>query len=134
MLRSRREAEMGPAFPEIVAGAAQLLDATALDGELVVWEQGQLALSCGLSTRCCARRVCLRFDGRYSAAGVLLVWRVVAVSLGPAMTAIPSESHCEINYASHERGRSQNDLVRKSELQHGHHDGGCSDRSQSTQA
>ncbi|MEU1005914.1 ATP-dependent DNA ligase [Streptomyces tibetensis] len=31
-LRSRRGTEMGPAFPEIVAGAAQLPDATALDG------------------------------------------------------------------------------------------------------
>ncbi|MEU3491233.1 ATP-dependent DNA ligase [Streptomyces massasporeus] len=42
-LRSRRGTEMGPAFPEIVAGAAQLPDATALDGELVVWEEGRLA-------------------------------------------------------------------------------------------
>ncbi|MBT2435112.1 hypothetical protein J7F01_23660 [Streptomyces sp. ISL-22] len=31
-LRSRRGTGMGPAFPEIVAGAAQLPDATALDG------------------------------------------------------------------------------------------------------
>jgi ATP-dependent DNA ligase len=31
-LRSRRDTEMGPAFPEIVTGAAQLPDATALDG------------------------------------------------------------------------------------------------------
>ncbi|MER6368751.1 hypothetical protein ABT255_10255 [Streptomyces mirabilis] len=29
---------MGPAFPEVVAGTAQLPDATALDGELVVWD------------------------------------------------------------------------------------------------
>ncbi|MEU6687753.1 ATP-dependent DNA ligase [Streptomyces sp. NPDC046832] len=43
VLRSRRGTEMGPAFPEIVAGAAQLPDATALDGELVVWEQDRLA-------------------------------------------------------------------------------------------
>ncbi|MEU3490627.1 ATP-dependent DNA ligase [Streptomyces massasporeus] len=43
VLRSRRGTEMGPAFPEIVAGAAQLPDATALDGELVVWEEGRLA-------------------------------------------------------------------------------------------
>jgi ATP-dependent DNA ligase len=42
-LRSRRGTEMGPAFPEIVAGAAQLPDATALDGELVVWEENRLA-------------------------------------------------------------------------------------------
>ena len=28
----RRDTEMGPAFPEVVAGAAQLPDATALDG------------------------------------------------------------------------------------------------------
>lgn len=32
VLRSRRGTEMGPAFPEIVAGAAQLLGTTALDG------------------------------------------------------------------------------------------------------
>lgn len=43
VLRSRRGTEMGPVFPEIVAGAAQLPDATALDGELVVWEHGRLA-------------------------------------------------------------------------------------------
>jgi ATP-dependent DNA ligase len=42
-LRSRCDTEMGPAFPEIVTGAAQLPDATALDGELVVWEEGRLA-------------------------------------------------------------------------------------------
>ncbi|GAA2767632.1 ATP-dependent DNA ligase [Streptomyces paradoxus] len=42
-LRSRRGTDMGPAFPEIVAGAAQLPDATALDGELVVWEENRLA-------------------------------------------------------------------------------------------
>ncbi|KOV97525.1 ATP-dependent DNA ligase [Streptomyces sp. NRRL WC-3723] len=35
--RSRRGTEMAASFPEIVAGAAQLPDATALDGELVVW-------------------------------------------------------------------------------------------------
>ncbi|WP_235614041.1 ATP-dependent DNA ligase [Streptomyces olivochromogenes] len=35
---------MGPAFPEVMAGAAQLPDATALDGELVVWDAaGRLA-------------------------------------------------------------------------------------------
>ncbi|GGV90691.1 ATP-dependent DNA ligase [Streptomyces massasporeus] len=43
VLRSRRGTLMGPAFPEIVAGATQLPDATALDGELVVWEEGRLA-------------------------------------------------------------------------------------------
>lgn len=32
VLRSRRGSEMAPALPEIVAGAAQLADATALDG------------------------------------------------------------------------------------------------------
>ncbi|WP_432189833.1 ATP-dependent DNA ligase [Streptomyces sp. Tue6028] len=42
-LRSRRGTQMGPAFPEIVAGAAQLPDRTAFDGELVVWEAGRLA-------------------------------------------------------------------------------------------
>ncbi|MFF7953722.1 ATP-dependent DNA ligase [Streptomyces griseorubiginosus] len=43
VLHSRRGTEMGPAFPEIVAGAAQLADATTLDGELVVWENDRLA-------------------------------------------------------------------------------------------
>ncbi|WP_256098674.1 ATP-dependent DNA ligase [Streptomyces agglomeratus] len=44
VLRSRRGSEMAPAFPEIVAGAAQLPDATALDGELIVWDAaGRLA-------------------------------------------------------------------------------------------
>ncbi|MEU0008219.1 hypothetical protein ABZ079_29150 [Streptomyces sp. NPDC006314] len=44
VLRSRRGTEMLQAFPEIGAGAAQLPDATALDGELVVWDAaGRLA-------------------------------------------------------------------------------------------
>ncbi|MFG2266568.1 ATP-dependent DNA ligase [Streptomyces sp. NPDC048720] len=45
MLRSRRGTQMGPAFPEIVVGTAQLPDKSALDGELIVWdwEQGQLS-------------------------------------------------------------------------------------------
>ncbi|MFJ8704303.1 ATP-dependent DNA ligase [Streptomyces ardesiacus] len=44
VLRSRRGIEMGPSFPEVVAGAVQLPDATALDGELVVWDAaGRLA-------------------------------------------------------------------------------------------
>ncbi|MEU9211758.1 hypothetical protein AB0D27_28410 [Streptomyces sp. NPDC048415] len=44
VLRSRRGTDMAPAFPEVVAGAAQLPDATALDGELVVWDAaGRLA-------------------------------------------------------------------------------------------
>ncbi|MFE0349547.1 hypothetical protein [Streptomyces griseoluteus] len=38
VLRSRRDTEMLPAFPEIGAGTAQLPDAAALDGELVVWD------------------------------------------------------------------------------------------------
>ncbi|MFE7854451.1 ATP-dependent DNA ligase [Streptomyces sp. NPDC057403] len=43
-LRSRRGTEMLPAFPEIGAGAVELPDATALDGELVVWDAaGRLA-------------------------------------------------------------------------------------------
>ncbi|MFJ4895037.1 ATP-dependent DNA ligase [Streptomyces sp. NPDC088788] len=42
-LRSRRGTDMRTAFPEIVAGATQLRDGTALDGELVVWEEGRLA-------------------------------------------------------------------------------------------
>ncbi|MFD9435905.1 hypothetical protein [Streptomyces sp. NPDC060002] len=32
VLRSRRGTEMGPSFPEVVAGAVQLPDMTALDG------------------------------------------------------------------------------------------------------
>lgn len=44
VLRSRRGTEMGPSFPEVVEGAMQLPDATALDGELVVWDAaGRLA-------------------------------------------------------------------------------------------
>ena len=42
VLRSRRGAEMGPAFPETVAGAAQLPDATALDCEAVIYVHGQI--------------------------------------------------------------------------------------------
>ncbi|WP_261994956.1 DNA ligase-like domain-containing protein [Streptomyces sp. ME109] len=45
VLRSRRGTEMAPAFPDITAAAAvQLPDATALDGELVVWEGNRFAL------------------------------------------------------------------------------------------
>ena len=40
VLRSRRGTPMAPAFPEIVAGAAQLPDPTPLDGELIVWDAG----------------------------------------------------------------------------------------------
>ncbi|MER7694125.1 ATP-dependent DNA ligase [Streptomyces sp. NPDC097610] len=44
VLRSRRGTEMLPAFPEIGTGAAQLPDATAIDGELVEWDAaGRLA-------------------------------------------------------------------------------------------
>ncbi|MER7408492.1 hypothetical protein ABT373_40200 [Streptomyces sp. NPDC000070] len=44
VLRSRRGTEMGSSFPEVVAGAVHLPDATALDGELVVWDAaGRLA-------------------------------------------------------------------------------------------
>ncbi|MFK4070460.1 ATP-dependent DNA ligase [Streptomyces sp. NPDC029674] len=44
MLRSRNGTDMGPAFPEVTSGAAQLPEATALDGELVVWDAaGRLA-------------------------------------------------------------------------------------------
>jgi ATP-dependent DNA ligase len=43
VLRSRRGTELGRAFPEVVAGAAQVRDATALDGELGVREEGRLA-------------------------------------------------------------------------------------------
>jgi ATP-dependent DNA ligase len=45
VLRSRRGTDMLAAFPEIGAAAAQLPDATALDGELVVWDSaGRLAI------------------------------------------------------------------------------------------
>ncbi|WP_308406861.1 hypothetical protein [Streptomyces sp. AC555_RSS877] len=44
VVRSRRGTEMGPSFPEVVAEAVQLPNATALDGELVVWgAAGRLA-------------------------------------------------------------------------------------------
>ncbi|MFF8431095.1 ATP-dependent DNA ligase [Streptomyces sp. NPDC016566] len=44
ILRSRRGTDLEPSFPELRAGAAQLPDATALDGELVVWDAaGRLA-------------------------------------------------------------------------------------------
>ncbi|WP_286246879.1 hypothetical protein [Streptomyces graminofaciens] len=44
VLRSRRGTEMAASFPEVVAGAVRLPDATALDGELVVWDSaGRLA-------------------------------------------------------------------------------------------
>ncbi|MGI5414003.1 ATP-dependent DNA ligase [Streptomyces chartreusis] len=42
-LRSRRGTDLRASFPEVRAGAVQLPDATALDGELVVWESGRLA-------------------------------------------------------------------------------------------
>ncbi|WP_406164549.1 hypothetical protein [Streptomyces sp. NBC_00996] len=42
-LRSRRGTQMPSAFSEIVDGAARLPDATAVDGELVVWEGEGLA-------------------------------------------------------------------------------------------
>ncbi|MGW3160403.1 ATP-dependent DNA ligase [Streptomyces sp. NPDC001089] len=42
-LRSRRGTDMTLAFPDIAAAAVQLPDATALDGELVVWEDDRLA-------------------------------------------------------------------------------------------
>ncbi|MGC2997081.1 hypothetical protein ACPF8X_01380 [Streptomyces sp. G35A] len=56
VLRSSRGTQMGPAFPKIVAGAAQLPDAIALDGELMVWERGALTLDpehglCGFGQR-----------------------------------------------------------------------------------
>ncbi|MFF0465143.1 ATP-dependent DNA ligase [Streptomyces mexicanus] len=45
ILRSRRGTEMAASFPAIVAGATLLPDATALDGELVLWDAaGRLAL------------------------------------------------------------------------------------------
>ncbi|MGW1615578.1 ATP-dependent DNA ligase [Streptomyces sp. NPDC002285] len=44
VLRSRRGTEMAASLPEVVAGAMQLPGATALDGELVVWDAaGRLA-------------------------------------------------------------------------------------------
>ncbi|MEW2514751.1 hypothetical protein [Streptomyces sp. NPDC046870] len=38
VLRSRRGTHLLPAFPDVRAGCAQPPDATALDGELVVWD------------------------------------------------------------------------------------------------
>ncbi|MCT9141795.1 ATP-dependent DNA ligase [Streptomyces violarus] len=43
VLRSRQGTDLASSFPEVRSGAAQLPDATALDGELVVWEGGRLA-------------------------------------------------------------------------------------------
>ncbi|MGA5629824.1 hypothetical protein ACPCTH_33655 [Streptomyces cellulosae] len=43
VLRSRQGTALAPSFPELRAGAVQLPDATALDGEIVVWEAGRLA-------------------------------------------------------------------------------------------
>ncbi|MEQ6028063.1 hypothetical protein SOM70_36530 [Streptomyces salinarius] len=42
VLRSRQGTDLLPAFPEVRVGAAQMPDATALDGEIVVWEGGRL--------------------------------------------------------------------------------------------
>ncbi|MFE1455937.1 ATP-dependent DNA ligase [Streptomyces sp. NPDC058735] len=43
VLRSRQGTDLAPSFPELRSGTAQLPDATALDGELIVWESGRLA-------------------------------------------------------------------------------------------
>ncbi|MFH9439033.1 ATP-dependent DNA ligase [Streptomyces rochei] len=43
VLRSRNGTQMAPAFPEVVAATVQLPDASAFDGELIVWEAGRLA-------------------------------------------------------------------------------------------
>ncbi|GGZ42773.1 ATP-dependent DNA ligase [Streptomyces poonensis] len=43
VLRSRRGTDLAPMFPDIRSGSGQLPDATALDGEIVVWEAGRLA-------------------------------------------------------------------------------------------
>ncbi|MFJ9580693.1 ATP-dependent DNA ligase [Streptomyces sp. NPDC101191] len=43
VVRSRHGTDLAGMFPEIVAATVQLPDATALDGELVVWESGRLA-------------------------------------------------------------------------------------------
>ncbi|MER5372685.1 ATP-dependent DNA ligase [Streptomyces sp. NPDC002553] len=44
VLRSRKGADLAPSFPEVRSGVTQLPDATALDGELIVWDAaGRLA-------------------------------------------------------------------------------------------
>ncbi|MFI9155701.1 ATP-dependent DNA ligase [Streptomyces sp. NPDC053367] len=43
VLVSRKGTDLVPYFPEVRSGAGQLPDATALDGELVVWDGGRLA-------------------------------------------------------------------------------------------
>ncbi|MFD8268518.1 ATP-dependent DNA ligase [Streptomyces althioticus] len=43
VLRSRQGTMLADAFPEVQAAAVQLPDRTALDGELIVWENGRLA-------------------------------------------------------------------------------------------
>lgn len=42
-MHSRRGTSLAASFPEIESGSSQLPDATALDGELVVWERDRLA-------------------------------------------------------------------------------------------
>ncbi|MGW7200832.1 ATP-dependent DNA ligase [Streptomyces chryseus] len=43
VLRSRNGANLAAGFPEVRSATFQLPDATALDGELVVWESGRIA-------------------------------------------------------------------------------------------
>ncbi|MFH9820222.1 hypothetical protein [Streptomyces sp. NPDC017230] len=43
VLRSRQGTALADSFPELRAGASQLPDAIALDGEVVVWEDDRLA-------------------------------------------------------------------------------------------
>jgi ATP-dependent DNA ligase len=43
VLRSRRGADLVDCFPEVRSGTVQLPDATALDGELVVWDGDRIA-------------------------------------------------------------------------------------------
>ncbi|MFI1836214.1 ATP-dependent DNA ligase [Streptomyces olivaceoviridis] len=43
MLRSRRDRNLAPSFPEVRSGHGPAADATALDGELVVRESSRLA-------------------------------------------------------------------------------------------
>ncbi|WAU78498.1 hypothetical protein O1Q96_01325 (plasmid) [Streptomyces sp. Qhu-G9] len=51
VLRYRRGAPTAAAFPEVVAGAAQLPDAIARDGELIVWNSAGCLAFGQLQTR-----------------------------------------------------------------------------------
>ncbi|WP_238431939.1 ATP-dependent DNA ligase [Streptomyces cavernae] len=75
-LRSRKGTDLAPAFPEVRSAAAQLPDATAMDGELVVWESGCLAferLQGRLQRRAGAARLAEQWPAHFVAFDLLRV-------------------------------------------------------------